>query len=286
MKIAVTGASGFVGSHLIRAFSQQGWNVVPVGRDAFRTADALRARIDGVDGVVHLAGAPIAARWTEAYKQEIRSSRIDTTKLLVVAMKELPVKPRFFISTSAIGIYPPNLPSDESQRDLADDFLGRVAQDWEREALRAEEAGIRTVIFRFGIVLGADGGALQKMLPPFRLGLGGMIGDGMQPFSWVHIDDLVAAYLFVIGSERSSGVYNLVAPNPTTNAGLTRSLGAALHRPAVLPVPSFVLRLRFGEGAGILLKGQHVLPRRLLESGFRFRFARIESALQDIIGGS
>lgn len=285
MKIAVSGASGFVGSHLIRAFSQQGWSVVPVGRDAFRTADDVRARIDGVDGVVHLAGAPIAARWTEVYKREIRSSRIDTTKLLVAAMNGLPVKPRFFISTSAIGIYPPNLPSDENRRDLADDFLGRVAQEWEREARKAEAAGIRTIIFRFGVVLGSDGGILEKMLPPFRLGLGGMIGDGAQSFSWVHIDDLASAYFFVIGQERCSGIYNLVAPHPTTNAGLTQALGAVLHRPTILPVPSFVLKLRFGEGAAIALSGQHVLPRRLLESGFRFRFSTIESALQDIVGG-
>lgn len=282
MKIAMSGARGFVGTALSKAFEQQGWGVIPLGRDAFRSEDMLRSRLAGVDGVVHLAGAPIAARWTAAYKQEIYESRIGTTKLLVDTMLALPQRPRFFLSTSAIGIYPPTIPCDEAQRSYANDFLGKVAQDWEGEAQRAAGT-VRTVIFRFGVVLGSGGGILQKMLPPFRFGLGGVIGDGTQPFSWVHIDDLAAAYLFVINQERCSGVYNLVAPHPTTNAGLTQALGAVLHRPTVLPVPSFVLKLRFGEGADIMLKGQHVLPRRLLESGFKFRFSDVEAALQDII---
>lgn len=284
MKIALSGATGFVGSYLRQAFAQQGWDVTPLGRDAFRSGDIMRLKLTGIDGVVHLAGAPIARRWSDAYKKEIYESRVATTKLLVDTMTALHDRPKFLISTSAVGIYPSNIPCDESQAVLADDFLATVAKAWEREALRAEGTGIRVVVFRFGVVLGSGGSVLQKMLTPFRMGLGGVIGDGTQPFSWVHIDDLIAASFFVINQERSSGIYNLVAPHPTTNAGLTHALGAALHRPTVLPVPSVVIRLVFGEAADILLKGQHVLPRRLLESGFRFSFPRIEIALQDIVG--
>ncbi|HMK43596.1 MAG TPA: TIGR01777 family oxidoreductase [Dissulfurispiraceae bacterium] len=286
MIIAISGATGFVGSHLKAAFEVRRWTVVPLGRDAFRSPDLLRRKLTGADVVIHLAGAPIAARWTEDYKKEIRASRVATTHMLVSALGALESRPKLFISTSAVGIYPANVPCDESTSPLAGDFLGLVAQDWEREASRTRELNVRTVIFRFGVVLGTDGGALQKMLIPFRLGLGGIIGDGKQTFSWVHINDLVSAFLFVIEHEALGGVFNLTSPNPTTNAGLTKALGAALHRPAFVPVPTFVLRLQLGEGADVLLKGQHVLPRRLLETGFKFRYPRIEEALMDLVGSS
>jgi hypothetical protein len=283
MKIAMSGASGFVGTYLKESFARRGWTVAPLGRDAFRSQELLRETLKGADVVINLAGAPIAVRWTEAYKKEMYASRIDTTRTLVTACAGLENRPRLFVSTSAIGVYPPDVPCDEGSEKLADDFLGRLAQDWEREAVRAKEAGIRTVIFRFGIVLGKGGGALEKMLIPFRLGLGGVIGDGTQPFSWVHIEDLAEAFLFVMGQERCNGIYNLTSPNPVTNAAFTKALAGALHRPAVIPVPTFILRLQLGEGAGVLIKGQHVLPRRLLESGFKFRFPRIEDALQNLL---
>ena len=278
----MSGASGFVGSYLKESFVGRGWTVVPLGRDVFRSLDLLQERLKDADVVINLAGAPIAARWTEAYKKEMYSSRVDTTRSLVTAFAGLEAKPRLFVSTSAIGIYPPDVPCDEGAGILADDFLGRLAQDWEREAIQAKESGIRTVIFRFGIVLGKGGGALQKMLIPFKLGLGGVIGDGTQPFSWVHIEDLAEAFLFAIGQERCNGIYNLTAPNPVTNAAFTKALAGALHRPAVIPVPTFILRLQLGEGATVLIKGQHVLPRRLLENGFKFRFPRIEDALRNL----
>ncbi len=223
------------------------------------------------------------ARWTEDYKKELYASRIDTTRALADAFGELKSTPRLFISTSAVGIYPPDVPCDEGAARLADDFLGNLAQDWELEASRAAELGIRTVIFRFGVVLGRGGGALAKMLTPFLLGLGGVIGNGLQPFPWVHIADLAEAFHFVIKQERCNGVYNLTAPNPVTNEVFTKALASALHRPALFPVPTFVLRLKFGEGVDALIKGQHVLPRRLLESGFKFSYPNIDEALKNLL---
>ncbi|HSW63485.1 MAG TPA: TIGR01777 family oxidoreductase [Dissulfurispiraceae bacterium] len=282
MNVAMSGATGFVGTYLKNAFAAQGWTVSALGRDAFRSAETLREKLKAADIVVNLAGAPIAARWSDSYKKELYASRIDTTRALVSALAQLKNRPRLFISTSAIGVYPPDVECDEGSSGLAQDFLGRLAQDWEREASHAAELGVRTVIFRFGVVLGS-GGALAKMLMPFRLGIGGVIGDGRQPFSWVHIDDLGSAFLFVIGQERCSGIYNLTAPNPVSNKTFTKALGAALHRPAILPVPTFVLKMKFGEGADVLIKGQHVLPRRLLESGFTFRYPRIDEALKNLL---
>ena len=286
MRIAISGATGFVGRHLTKAFVGRGWSVTPLGREDFRIPEEdLARKLEGVDVLVNLAGASVASRWTEEYKKNLRSSRIDTTRKIVGALGLATRKPRLFVSTSAIGIYDTRGEYTEENAVYADDFLGRLAADWEAEAKRAEPLGIRTVIFRFGIVLGGAGGALEKMLIPFRMGLGGVIGDGRQPFSWVHIEDLTRAYLSVIENEALSGTFNLTAPTPTTNEGLTRALAKALHRPAFLRVPAFVLRLQFGEGAKVLMEGQRVLPERLLKSGFVFRFSTIEEALSDLIGG-
>jgi len=284
MRIVMTGASGFIGSHLTRAFESKGWRVVRLGRDEFGLSDeAFSAGIEGADVVINLAGATIAARWTEEYKKTIASSRIGTTEKLVRALKQLGKKPRLFVSTSAIGIYKTKGVHTEEDTDYATDFLGKLAVEWERTAITANDAGIRTVIFRFGVVLGADGGALAKMLTPFRMGLGGMIGDGNQPFSWVHIEDLVRAYFAVMAGDRYEGIYNLTAPNPTTNKGLTEALGAALHKTTFVRVPAFVLRLQLGEAAKLLLEGQTVLPKRLLESGFTFTFTDIKEAIGDLV---
>lgn len=285
MKIAMSGATGFVGGHLTRAFREKGWQVVPLVRDDFRDDESpLRSKIEGADVVISLAGAPVSSRWTKKHKKEMYESRIGTTGRIVTVLGKIGRKPELFISTSAVGIYDTKDTYSEENARYADDFLGRLAQDWEREALRARAFGIRTVVFRFGIVLGVDGGALRKMLIPFRLGLGGVIGDGTQPFSWVHIEDLIGAYFAVIDGKSYEGVYNLTAPNPTTNRGLAEALGRSLHRPAFMRVPAFVLKLQMGEGAGVLLKGQRVLPKRLLESGFKFRFTDIGEAIEDLVG--
>jgi uncharacterized protein len=285
MKIVASGITGFVGSYLHKEFAaNRKWHV-----EALKTADfslqhdAFAKKIEGADVVINLAGASISARWTDKYKKLLYSSRINTTRKIVEAIAGLKDKPRLFISTSAVGRYAAEGIHTERKAVYATDFLGRLAEDWEAEALKAKDAGVRTVIFRFGIVLGPDGGILANMLPPFRLGLGGTIGSGRQPFSWIHIRDLYNALLLSIDDNSFSGIYNLCAPNPTTNIGLTKALAGALHRPAIFRIPEFALRLKFGDGAASFSSGQAVLPERLLAAGFKFEFPDIVGAIQDIV---
>jgi uncharacterized protein (TIGR01777 family) len=284
MKIAISGASGFVGKYLGVVFDRKGWTVAPITRqDLGGNAEGLSDLIEGADVIVNLAGAPIIKKWTRTYKKELYSSRVDTTKKIVGALKRLEKRPRAFLSASAIGIYGTEGTHTEEMHSLATDFLGSLTRDWEQAALEAQGLNIRTVIFRFGVVLGKGGGALQSMLPPFKAGIGGAIGDGRQPFSWVHIEDLARAFTAAIEDERFKGVYNLTAPNPTTNRELTKTLGKILKRPTVFRVPAFVLKLQFGEGAQVLVKGQRVVPQRLLEGGFDFEFPDLETALRDCV---
>jgi len=285
MNIAMSGATGFIGSHLAKAFTEKGWTVIPLRRDDIAGDEAaLLGKIGAADIVVNLAGATIARKWTEEYKEIMYSSRVRTTRCIVDAISKSVKKPALLISASAVGIYDTKGTHTEDDTNYADDFLGRLAKDWELAALPAVDAGVRTVIFRFGVVLGPGGGVLKEMLVPFRLGMGGVIGDGMQPFSWVHIYDLIAAFFRAIETRDFSGVYNLTAPHYTTNKGLTEALAQALHRPALLRVPAFVFRLQLGEGAKVLLEGQKVIPKRLLDDGFSFRFTRIEEAVEDVVG--
>lgn len=283
--IAITGASGFVGSNLCRRFEENGWQIIPLGRKEFSlSAQELAKRLQGADCIVNLAGAPVISRWTEEYKEVIYQSRVALTAKLVNACTLLETKPRVFLSASAIGCYSSTGTHTEENHVLIDGFLGKLVRDWEHEALKVQALGIRTAIFRFGVVLGQGGGALAKMLTPFRLGLGGRLGNGKQPFSWIHIKDLGRVFETAINDSSYAGLYNMTAPHPTTNAGLTRALGKALSRPTILPVPVIVLRLLFGEGAQLLTSGQAVLPQRLLDSGFRFDFPTIEAAVADCIG--
>ena len=284
MHIAMSGSTGFIGSYLKEAFAEKGYETVPLGRADFNGDGAsLRDKLSKAEAVINLAGAPIAARWTESYKQELYASRIPVTEKVVTAMSGLEHKPKVFVSACGVGLYPAGGPWTEDDTARADDFLGQLALQWEQAAKMAEKAGIRTVVFRFGVVLGRGGGALGKMLPIFRLGLGGVIGSGSQPFSWVHISDLVRAHCEALKNESFRGSYNLTATNPTTNRGLTRALSQVLHRPAIFPVPAFALKLLFVEGATVLLDGQSVLPKRLLDEGFAFQFERIEDALTDLV---
>jgi uncharacterized protein len=282
--IAMSGASGFVGSHLCRKFQENGWEIIALGRKEFDLPTAeLANRLQGVDVIVNLAGAPVISRWTEAYKKILYESRITLTRKLVSACLLMEKTPRVFLSTSAIGCYASTGTHTEENHVLADNFLGRLALDWEQEAFRAKEFNCRTAVFRFGVVLGRDGGALAKMLPPFKLGLGGTIGNGRQPFSWIHIKDLVRVFEAAIKDSTYEGVYNMTAPHPTDNLGLTRALGSALSRPTLFPVPEFVLRGLYGEGAKVLTSGQTVIPKRLLDRGFRFDFPTIDDAVADCL---
>lgn len=282
-KIAIIGANGFVGRYMQSFFKAEGFSVLPLGRkDTEKESTEITSLLEGVDIVINLAGAPIIHRWNDAYKKVLYESRIITTNKIVTAMSSMKKKPELFVSTSAIGIYATDGPMSESDYTYSDNFLAKICKDWEAEAYLADDF-TRVVIFRFGVVLGKGGGALSKMLPSFKLGIAGTIGDGSEPFSWVHIADLLNAYLFVFDHHDLKGTFNLCAPNPVTNKVLTKTLGKILHRPTVIPLPKFVLRFLFSEGATVLTEGQRVVPGRLLEHHFIFKYPTIEEALREVL---
>ena len=284
MKIAITGSTAFFGRHLVSSFEQRAHQVMPVGRHELNQGtEYLASLIAGCDAVINLAGAPINKRWTARYKREIVSSRLDTTRCLVDAMKLLDKPPATFISTSAIGAFSPKGQYTEADSPNASDFLGQLSKDWEASANAAQALGVRTLIFRFALVLGHDGGLLKQMLLPFRLGLGGPVGNGSQHFSWIHIDDLVNAYLLALENQQMSGVYHLCAPNPVSNLEFTRTLGEILHRPTLFRVPGLLLEMAFGEGAEVMTSGQRVISQRLPEAGFSFRYPELAGALRAIV---
>ena len=271
--IAITGANGFVGKHLQNTFS----HVVVLHRDD--SVAMLIDKLKGVDVVINLAGAPIVKRWSESYKRVLYESRIETTCKLVEAVNQSEVK--YFISTSAIGIYPNDKACDEYTTEYADDFLAKLCRDWEREALKCVKP---TAILRFGVVLGKNGGALQKMLLPFKLGLGGVIGDGKMMTSWIHISDLMKMYQFLI-DHKAEGVYNAVAPHPVTNSTFTRALGKALGRPTFMSLPIFVLKAIYGEASCVLTDSKEVYPKKIEALGFSFGYDTIDDALVEIFKG-
>ena len=282
-KIAIIGGSGFVGTYMQPFFKAKGFDVVSLGREDMRKESAEIAKMfEGADILINLAGAPIIRRWSESYKKVLYESRILTTRKVVEAMRQMQKKPELFISTSAIGIYATDGPMSESDYIYGDNFLAKICKDWEAEAEQADDL-TRVVIFRFGVVLGKGGGALSKMLPSFKLGIAGTIGDGSEPFSWVHIDDLLNAYLFIFSDVEMKGTFNLCSPHPVTNRELTKTLGKILHRPTVIPLPKFVLRFLFSEGATVLTEGQRVVPERLLKAGFEFKHSAIEEALREVL---
>ncbi|MCX8030869.1 MAG: TIGR01777 family oxidoreductase [Thermodesulfovibrionales bacterium] len=284
MRIVMSGATGFIGSNLTKAFNEKGWIVIPLLVDDFKASNSsLSTKLNGADVVINLAGAPVVAKWTEEYKKVLFDSRVKVTSQIVETLKNNDIKPRVFISTSAVGIYDSRDIYSEDNASYANDFLGNLAIQWEKAALNAEELGIRTIIFRFGIVLGKDGGILATMLPYFKVGLGGTIGNGKQGFSWVHIEDLKRAYIEAILNEKYRGIYNLTAPNPTTNEGLTKAISKSLGIPALFRIPLFALKLKYGEGAIAIASGQRVIPKRLLELGFKFKFVEINEAIKDVL---
>lgn len=272
MKIALTGASGFVGAALQKRFN----DCVTVTRSDDEAA--ILKKLEHVDVVINLAGAPIIRRWSDPYKKVLLKSRIDTTRSLVKAINRSNVGR--FISTSAIGIYPDNTVCDELTTETAADFLGMLAREWEVEALACHKP---TTILRFGVILGPGGGALAQMLTPFRLGVGGIIGNGKMMTSWIDIDDLMKIYGFVI-DRHLSGIFNAVSPNPVSNYTFTKALGAVLHRPTLLPIPEFVLRIMYGEAASVLTGSKEVYPRALEEAGFVFDYPDIGSSLKHLLG--
>jgi uncharacterized protein (TIGR01777 family) len=299
MEVFITGGSGFVGRALCKALLRRGRSVTVLTR----SPDAARALPRGAGHclgdpsrpgpwqaeaaqhrfVVNLAGASIFGRWTRPYKELILSSRADVTRNLAEALSGFSGEPPVLVSASAVGYY--GFHGDEELDESSppgDDFLARVCRRWEDEARRAEAFGARVVLARLGVGRGRGGGALAKMAPVFRLGLGGRLGRGRQWFSWIHLHDAVAALIFCLENPRMSGAVNFTAPQPTTNREFTRALGRALRRPALLPVPAWVLRLAMGEMSSLLLRGQRALPKALGAAGFQFRHDVLEKALADL----
>jgi len=234
--------------------------------------------------VINLAGASIFSKWTEEHKRAIRESRVNTTRNIVEGIPSPLQKPFTLLSTSAVGYY--GFCGDEElveDSPPGNDFLARIALEWEGEALKAREKGARVVITRFGIVMGEKGGALGQMIPLFKKYIGGPIGSGKQWFSWVHIKDLTEAFVFLLKHPEISGPVNVCSPNPVRNKDLARALGKALRKPSFMPAPGFMIKLVLGEFGSVILKGQRVIPKRLLDHGFVFQYADIEKALQGIV---
>jgi len=278
MIIAVTGASGFIGRRLTERLRAEGHTVREI---SLRKGPLI---VPVCHAAVHLAGEPIAQRWTRSARERILKSRVEGTKSLVKALSEHP--PPVLISASAIGYYGSR--GDEHLTETSapgTDFLAQVVMGWEREARLAEPLGIRVVRLRLGMVLGRGGCALQKILPPFRLGLGGRLGTGKQWASWIHLDDLLSLIGFAMESAQCTGAMNAVAPQPVTNAEFTHDLARALHRPAIVPVPEFALKLLFGEMSRVILGSQRVTPEAALRAGFKFHFPELGPALRQIVAG-
>jgi hypothetical protein len=278
MTISISGASGFIGRHLMKSLAQAGHSLRALSRHA-PPAESLHE----ADAIIHLAGEPVAQRWTAAAKQRILDSRVVGTRNLVEALGRLTRRPETLICASAIGYYGSR--GDEVLTESSapgSGFLPEVCVAWEREAQAAEAFGIRVVRVRTGVVLDANGGALVRMLPPFRMGLGGRLGSGRQWMSWIHLEDLAALFQFAVESQ-VRGPLNAVAPNPVTNSDFTRELAHALRRPAVFPVPEFALKMLFGEMADVLLASQRVAPAAAEAAGFRFRFPQLAPALESLL---
>ena len=298
MNVLITGGTGFIGTRLSGLILDRGHSVIslstatkqgPVGHKHCRhiTADTSRKgawqkELRDVDAVINLAGRTIFKRWNAAYKKEIYDSRILTTRNIVEAIP--PGSSTVLCSASAIGYYGDRgdelLPEDAG---LGHGFLADVGKDWEEEAFQAIEKGIRVATMRFGIALGRDGGAMAKMLPAFRLFVGGPLGDGRQWFSWIHIDDLTAAILFIIENAAMSGPFNFSSPNPVRNQELAKTIGKTVARPSFMPAPKILIRLAMGELGSTLLDSQRVIPANLLKAGFRFQYPDLASAVRQIV---
>lgn len=298
MNITVAGATGFIGNRLVRALLEAGHGVSALGR---KRSEALppavrfsewrsmetepsSESVSAADAVVYLAGEPVAQRWTSEVKQRIRSSRVDGTHNLIQALAKQSRKPEVLVCASAIGYYGSR--GDEVLTEASTpggDFLAQIVVDWEKAAQEAESLGIRVVMLRFGVILGKDGGALQKMLPAFRFGVGGRLASGQQWMSWIHVGDVVSLIRFALESRALRGPANATSPQPVTNSEFTRELAVALHRPAVFPVPRLALNLLFGEMAEVVLASQRVVPQAALSAGFRFEYPELREALARLL---
>lgn len=296
MRILITGASGLIGRALQKSFSGKGYEMMLASRNepknetqiqwdadtGFRDEDL--PRLEGLEAVIHLAGESIAGglRWSEEKKNAIRDSRVFGTRSMIETFDKLSDKPKTFISGSAIGFYGDRADDEMTESSPAGKtFLAEVCKEWEAESRRAEDLGIRTVLLRTGIVLSKDGGALATMLTPFKLGVGGAIGDGKQWMSWISLDDVVGVVNYVLENQNIRGAVNNVSPNPVTNEEFTKTLGSVLYRPTFLPLPEFAVHMVFGEmGDALLLDSTRVIPKRMKDAGYEFKYPELKAALE------
>jgi uncharacterized protein (TIGR01777 family) len=301
MRVVISGGSGLIGRGVAVSLAEDGHHVVVLSRRPERVSglpaaaeaerwdgksvETLLPLLEGSDAVIHLAGENIAAgRWTERRKRTIRESRVASTTALTRALKGVDRRPAVLLQASAVGYYGPRSGEEIDENGPAGaDFLASVCRDWEAASLEVESAGIRRLIVRTGVVLARDGGALPRMLLPFRLFAGGPVGSGAQWVPWIHLADEIRAIRFLIDREDARGPYNLTAPESVTNRELARTMGKILGRPGFIPTPAFVLRAALGEMATLVLEGQRAVPKRLLDLGFEFRFPQLEPALRDLL---
>ena len=301
MKVTVTGATGLIGRQVVASLKDRGDEVTVLSRDARRAALELGVEaaewnaeseqapieaLDHRDAVIHLAGENVSQRWTAQAKTAILKSRVDGTANLVSGLRQASHRPQVLVSGSAVGWYGPRdqEPVTEANGTPGTDFLAQVCAEWERAASEAQELGIRTVLLRTGVVLSSNGGALTRMLPPFKAGVGGPVAGGKQIIPWIHADDLVALILAAVdGDERWAGPLNGTAPNPVSNLVLSKQLGKALHRPAIAPVPAFAIKALYGEMGQIVTTGQNAIPEKATELGFSWKFPELGPALGDVL---
>jgi len=298
MKILISGASGLIGTHLIPTLKAKGHEIFSLVRKTPKSSDEIRwdakegfsdseqAKLENFDAVIHLAGDNVASEnWSPEKKRRIRESRTVGTRVLVDALRKTQNPPKIFVSASATGFYGnrgDEVLTEESPK--GEGFLPEVCDEWEREAHKAEDFGARTTFLRTGVVLTKDGGALEKMLTPFKFGVGGTVGSGKQWMSWIALDDVLDIYHFALENDALRGAVNTTAPNPATNEEFTEALGKVLNRPTILPVPEFAIKLLFGEmGERLLLEGQKVLPKKLQDAGFEFKYPNLEEALKQAV---
>lgn len=287
MKITITGGTGFLGRHLTEYLKSMNHEITYIQRSDLREGvERISKLIKSSDVLINLAGSPVIKRWTDQNKKEILRSRIGTTSLLVEALLNLSPseRPSCLISASAIGIYKSDQSHTEQSVNFETNFLAEVCQEWERTLQPLAAVEIRKCIVRIGIVLGKDGGMLKQLLPLFKLALGGKIGSGKQPFSFIHSHDFCRAIHFLCENQSCEGIYNLTAPEVSSNGEFTRKLASACRRPALFTIPEFALRLIYGEAAVAMIKGQGVYPQHLLEDGFQFVLPDLDSTIRELLG--
>ncbi len=301
MKIAIFGGSGFIGRNLTKALSQSGEEVFIFSRknslpselkglekvQLIVNSKPLSETLEGIDIVINLAGESVVGeRWTKERMAALRTSRVDFTKEIIDAIEKLKIKPKVFLQGSAIGFYGMHngaTPIFSDKDKCGDDFLAKLCVDWESEALRAKEKGIRTVLLRTGIVLSPESGALEKMLLPFKMFVGGPLGNGKQYMSWIHINDMVGAIRFLLSHPTAEGPFNLTSPKPCSNEDFSSVLGRVLGRPSFMKVPEFSLKALYGDGADVIIKGQNVIPAKLIALDYQFQFPELKTALENLL---